>query len=174
MQVLDILADEERLLAYQEGITAALAGQPDAHVLVLGAGSGVLGLLAARSGAQHVAAVERSPMLFRMAHQAVESNLERLPAGVLEVLPCKLERIGVEGEQAPAEQQPTEQSGRHATAPPVLLPRRAGVLVTDLLDHSVLGMGLLPAVDHAARCLLAPGAQVIPQCVHVSVAHAPP
>ncbi|CAL8464829.1 g4364 [Coccomyxa elongata] len=41
-----------------------------AHVLALGAGSGVLALMAARAGARRVTAVERSRMLFRLARQA--------------------------------------------------------------------------------------------------------
>ena len=108
-------------------------------------------------------------MLFRMAQQAFEANQERVPAGVLEVLPCKLELVGVDGEQPPPVQAHAHVAGKQpgVMGPSALLPRRADVLITDLLDHSVLGMGLLPAVDHAARVLLAPGAQVIPQNVLV-------
>lgn len=36
--------------------------------------------------------------------------------------------------------------------------------------RSVLGMGLLPSVDYAARHLLAPGARVLPQRIQASPA----
>lgn len=45
-----------------------------AHVLVLSQGSGMLPLLVARTGAGRVTAVERGPMLYRMAKQALASN----------------------------------------------------------------------------------------------------
>ena len=45
-----------------------------AHVLVLGQGSGMLGLLAARAGATVVTCIERSAMLYRMAAQALADN----------------------------------------------------------------------------------------------------
>lgn len=44
---------------------------------------------------------------------------------------------------------------------------RADVLVTDLLDHGVLGLDLLKAVDYAGMRLLKPGALVLPAHVQV-------
>lgn len=44
----------------------------DAHVLVLGAGGGLLALMAAAAGARRVTAVERSRMLYRMARQVLD------------------------------------------------------------------------------------------------------
>lgn len=78
-----------------------------------------------------------------------------------------------------------------------LLPKRADVLITDLIDHrsayvifawsavcfhaarmgntanfgvrcSVLGMGLLPALDHAGACLLCNKATIVPSRIQVS------
>ena len=43
-------------------------------MLVVSQGSGMLPLLAARAGAGHVTAVERGPMLYRMAKQALKGN----------------------------------------------------------------------------------------------------
>lgn len=44
---------------------------------------------------------------------------------------------------------------------------RADILVTDLLDHGVLGLDLLKAVDYAGMRLLKPGARVLPAHVQV-------
>lgn len=40
-----------------------------------------------------------------------------------------------------------------------------------VVSCSVLGMGLLPAVDYAAERLLVPGAVVVPACIQVGVLH---
>ena len=157
-------------------------------MLVLGAGTGLLGLLAAQAGAGRVTCVERSGMLYRMAKQTLEANAGRLPAGVVHLLPRPLEVAGVlgeaparpaggagEGEQGEGQEPGDQQAGSAARqasdgGPPAddaacQLPQRAEVLVTDLLDHSVLGMRLLPSIDYAAARLLAPGARIVPQAV---------
>lgn len=172
------------LQAFQRGIEAAVQQRPGADALVLGAGGGLLALLAAQAGCGSVAAVERSRMLFRMAKQCLEANAagqHAEVAGRVRLLDRRLRSVGVEGEAPPpdallaAQQQarmaaaagvPQEQLGGADAG--VVLPRRATLLVTDLLDHSVLGMGLLPALDYAAERLLAPGALVVPQRVQVS------
>ena len=48
------------------------------------------------------------------------------------------------------------------------VPVRADILVTDLIDHTGLGLGLLPTLDHAARKLLQPGAVVVPSAIRIS------
>lgn len=169
--------------AFQRGIQAAQQ-RPGADALVLGAGGGLLSLLAAQAGCGSVTAVERSRMLFRMAKQCLEANAGGEHAEVaarVRLVDRRLQSVGVEGEAAPPDVlMATQQQARLAAtgAVPqellggvdagVLLPRRASLLVTDLLDHSVLGMGLLPALDYAAERLLAPGALVVPQRVQVS------
>ena len=177
------------LQAFQQGIQAALAAQPpDTHVLVLGSGGGLLSLVAAGAGAGSVTAVERSRMLYRMAKQVLESNCSRggaegEAAARVSLLDRRLQAVGVAGE-APAPdvlraRQEREAAGAAAAAlgtaaaalaeddGGALLARRASLLVTDLLDHSVLGLGLLPALDYAAERLLAPGAAVVPSRVRV-------
>lgn len=123
-------------------------------------------------------------MLFRMAKQCLEANAageHAEVAGRVRLLDRRLQSVGVEGEAVPPDVLlAAEQQAKLAAAAGVpldqlsspdggvLLPRRASLLVTDLLDHSVLGMGLLPALDYAAERLLAPGALVVPQRVQVS------
>ncbi|EIE22937.1 hypothetical protein COCSUDRAFT_83709 [Coccomyxa subellipsoidea C-169] len=195
---LPLLADERRLAAYEAAIAAALIEQPGAHILVLGAGSGLLALMAARAGAGRVTAVERSRMLYRMARQALDANLDAPGAANVRIVDCPLRCIGVQGEELPPDvQQALDEEMKHhssrdaagadsasAPGPPaaagaaaaaaakikdaaVLLPERADVLVTDLLDHSVLGMGLLIALDYASIHLLKRGARVTPTFLRV-------
>lgn len=51
--------------------------------------------------------------------------------------------------------------------------RLAVMLIRHHQEHvvscSMLGMGLLPAVDYAAERLLVPGARVVPSCIQVGV-----
>ena len=214
-QALPILVDAERLAAYQQGIQAAVAEQASLlgtppHVVVLGAGGGILGLLAGQAGAGRATCIERSRMLYRMAKQALEANRGRPGMGAVHLLDRRLQSVGVAGEELPPDlvaQQPQQQQDhqqqqqqqqhlheqdqqQQQQLPPVgqassasgpdgegsapgtasqdagaFLPGRASLLVTDLLDHSVLGMGLLNSIDDAARRLLAPGARVIPQSI---------
>ena len=70
-----------------------------AHVLVLGQGSGMLALLAARAGAGRLSSVERSRMLFRMAKQALAANGGAAGADCIRLLDRPLQCIGVAGAQ---------------------------------------------------------------------------
>ena len=72
-----------------------------AHVLVLGQGSGILALLAARAGAERVSSVERSRMLYRMAKQVLAGNTGAAHADRIALLDCPLSCIGVAGAQQP-------------------------------------------------------------------------
>ena len=177
--------------AFQRGIADALRKQQaPAHVLVLGAGGGLLGLLAAQAGADRVTAVERTRMLYRMARQCLDANAQGQNAELttrVRLLERRLQAVGVQGEELPPDaiaalEQRRQQGSRDAQLAQqdsasqggddvaTLLPTRASVLVTDLLDHGILGAGLLPALDYAAERLLAPGALVVPQRVQVCLA----
>ena len=126
--------------AFQRGIQAAQQ-RPGADALVLGAGGGLLSLLAAQAGCGSVTAVERSRMLFRMAKQCLEANAGGEHAEVaarVRLVDRRLQSVGVEGEAAPPDVlMATQQQARLAAtgAVPqellggvdagVLLPRRA-------------------------------------------------
>lgn len=189
-QALAILEDEPRLAAYETAISNAVMAASAANggvppcALVLGAGGGVLGLLSARSGVASVICVERSRMLYRMAKQALEANAGMQGIASVHLLDCGLQSVGIDGELPPADVLKQQAAGASTdtgtgsnnkaakvTAPAsdvgTQLPQRASLLITDLLDHSVLGMGLLPAIDYAAERLLAPGARVVPRRVQV-------
>ncbi|KAK9846546.1 hypothetical protein WJX81_006344 [Elliptochloris bilobata] len=161
------LRDEVRSSALEAACRSAMAEQPGAHVLVLGGGGGLAALLAARSGAGRVTAVERGRLLFRMAAQTLAANAGALGAARIALLDRPLHSVGVAGEELPEDPVDWDAEERRVRAAAALMPARADVLVADLLDHSVLGMGLLPALDYAGARLLAPGARVVPACVQV-------
>lgn len=71
----------------------------DAHVLVLGAGGGLLALMAAAAGARRVTAVERSRMLYRMARQVLEANGDAPNAERVHLIDRKLRAVGIAGAQ---------------------------------------------------------------------------
>lgn len=169
---LRILHDSPRLQVYQKALHKVLESKPDAHVLALAAGGGVLALLATRAGAGRVTAVERSRMLYRMAKQILEDNSSEVP-GVQQVylMARSLTSLGIEGESLPPPSLKHHLSGVGKTgdvsSTVECLPSRANVLVTDIVDHAVLGMGLLPAVDWAAAYLLTPQATILPSRIQV-------
>lgn len=67
-------------------------------MLALGAGGGLLALLAAGAGAGRVTAVERSRSLYRMTRQALEANAARGEvARAVQLVDRKLQAVGVQG-----------------------------------------------------------------------------
>ncbi|KAK9863942.1 hypothetical protein WJX84_003683 [Apatococcus fuscideae] len=196
---LTILHDEARVLSYERAIQEAVTMHQGKRVLILSAGTGLLGMLAAASGAPEVICIERSRFLYRMAKQALQAN-PNLQSRII-LVGRRLQACGVEGQGLPPEiakalaqlaiaagaQDSTLPSARGATqtVPGLddpaaatlqrqqiidsaqMLPGRADLLITDLLDHSVLGMGLLPAVDYASQHLLNPGATIVPNTLEV-------
>ena len=66
-------------------------------MLVLSQGMGILGLLAARGGANRVSCFERSRMLFRMAKQTLKANAAEKWASKIHLYDRRLQAAGVEG-----------------------------------------------------------------------------
>lgn len=167
-----VLEDHTRLSWFAKALQKHFKNQSSPHTVVISSGGGVLGLLTAQAGAQKVTQVERSKMLYRMAKQILDSN-KNLPysknveivSGVLETV-----RVGTEGDSHLTEQisetgipellQPPVKQYHHTETP-------ADTLVIDLLDHTILGMGLLKSVDYSAKHLLSSGAQVFPGKVKI-------
>jgi predicted RNA methylase len=176
-QALKILEDERRLEWFSEACQGALDAK---SALVVSAGGGVLGLIAAKAGASWVTQVERSRMLYRMAKQVKESNeqdeghLKPLCA-CIDLVPGVLDSVAVrtmaKGDndgvmmagkgEGTSDGRPPQSLSKH------MMKAKADVLVIDLLDHTALGMGLLRAVDHAAEHLLAHDARVVPGNVKI-------
>jgi len=67
----DMLRDDARNRVYAQAIAAAAPGR---RVLDIGTGSGLLAMMAARAGAEHVYACEADPRLAQTAREIVETN----------------------------------------------------------------------------------------------------
>ena len=141
------------------------------RALVVGAGGGMLGMLAAQAGCKCVTQVERSRMLYRMAKQIIESNKNKdytkdinLVSGILESVKVESTKIQNPKQEIPLQYPLLKQS---QIKDYYLMEQQAEVLVTDLIDHTVLGLHLLHAVDYSAKYLLTRGAQVIPGTIKI-------
>eukprot|EP00961_Rhodomonas_salina_P165146 2225311-Rhodomonas_salina.3 len=81
-----MLHDERRNAAYVAGIEAALRERPGAAVLDIGAGSGLLALVAAGAGARHVTAVEMVQAVAAVASLHVRAAALQHTVHVLPIL----------------------------------------------------------------------------------------
>ena len=130
-----MLADEKRNEAYYESIKAAVTSET--LVLDIGTGSGLLAMMAAKAGAKEVVGCEMLPQLAKVAEEIIEDNkLEQQ----IRIIPKKSTDLKV-GED---------------------LPRKADLLVSEILDGGLLGEGVIPTIRHAQQHLLTPEARLIP------------
>jgi type II protein arginine methyltransferase len=134
-----MLNDVRRNDAFEAAIIAALAQTgPDARVLDIGTGSGLLSMMAARAGARSVTACEMVPIIADMARQIIADN-------------GYAERITVH--TAPS----TElKVGEH-------LDERADILVSEILSSDLLTEHVIDTFEDAHARLLKPDAIVIPR-----------
>ncbi len=138
-----MLADTGRNQAYRRAIEAAV--KPGMLVLDIGTGTGLLAMMAARAGAEKVVACEMDPRLAELAQEIVARN------GLSE-------RVTVLARKS------TElQIGRE-------LPRRADLIVSEILDSALIGEGMIPSMRHALSELAAPDARIVPQGAAVKAA----
>ena len=130
-----MMNDVERNTAFQAAIESVV--RPGSLVLDIGAGSGLLAMMAARAGAERVVTCEAVPQVAAVAREIVARNGL---AGCVQVVakPSYELRVGVD------------------------LPRPADVLTTETVDCALLGEGIVPTVEHARRHLLAPDPVVVP------------
>jgi len=126
-----MLNDTRRTQAFMEALAETV--QPGDVVLDIGTGTGVLAMMAARSGARMIYAVEREPNMASLAEQLFEKN--RLHDRI---------RI-IRGKSAEIE-----------------LPEKADVLVAEIVGNDPLAEGILPATNDALQRLLKPEARLIP------------
>lgn len=149
---ISMLNDLRRNEAYGAAIAAAVAAHSVVAppvVIELGAGAGLLAVLAARAGAGAVYAVEASEDMQRRLRATIAANGV---GGAVHVLPCHSTEVRVAtGDTAALS---VSARGDAAALQPQLLPRRADILVHEIFDFSVTGEGVLPSVADALRRLM--------------------
>lgn len=133
---LPMLADAPRNAAYRRALERAVTAE--SRVLDIGAGSGLLSLMAARAGAGRITACEMDAELAATARQVIADNGY---ADQITVIAKRSNRLVV-GED---------------------LAEPANLLVSELLDTGLLGDGVLPVMRHALAHLTTPDVQVIPR-----------
>jgi hypothetical protein len=129
-----IVADERRNRAYDAAIRAAV--KPGMRVLDIGAGTGLLAMMAARAGAAEVISCEMNATIAEAAQEIVRANGLADRVRVIAKHSQKLE--------------PEELGG------PV------DVLVSETISNDVVAQLWLPALEDARKRLCKPDAQVIP------------
>eukprot|EP00746_Dinoflagellata_sp_MGD_P066243 gnl/MRDRNA2_/MRDRNA2_27477_c0_seq1.p1 gnl/MRDRNA2_/MRDRNA2_27477_c0~~gnl/MRDRNA2_/MRDRNA2_27477_c0_seq1.p1 ORF type:complete len:898 (-),score=175.76 gnl/MRDRNA2_/MRDRNA2_27477_c0_seq1:76-2769(-) len=147
-----MLMDQERARLLKSAIDAAvnkaakrLGRRP--RVLDLGSGIGLLGLFAAKQGAE-VWCCEAQQLMRKMAREVLAVNVTSLeePNGKINLLPpgmsTRLE-VGIDVDD------------------------KFDIIVSEIFDVRLLGEGILPSMRHAVKMLLAPGGTLIPSNLHV-------
>jgi SAM-dependent methyltransferase len=140
-----IVNDEVRNAAYDNALRRAI--KPDSRVLEIGAGTGLLAMMAARAGAAQVISCEMNPAVAAKAAQVVARN-------------GYADRVRIIAKHSDTLDANADMGGR------------ADVLVSEIVSNSLLGEDVLSAHERAVRDLLKPGAKVIPAggCIRVALA----
>jgi len=135
-----MLNDTGRNEAFDRAIRRAV--RPGMHVLDIGAGTGLLAMMAARAGATHVTACESVEMLAESAYNIIIINGLKNKVNVIH---------------------------KHSTAlaPGTDMDRPADLLVAEIVDCGLLSEGVLETIADARSRLLAPGASIIPRAATV-------
>lgn len=137
---LPTLTDRGRNEAYQAAIEKVM--NRDDVVLDIGTGSGLLAMMAARAGARKVVACELLGSMAEMSRRIVARNGFE---DVVTIVPTQSNELVV-GD---------------------VLPQPADVVIVENLDVTLIGEGAIPALRHATRHLMRPGAKVIPAAARV-------
>jgi len=129
--------DPVRNAAYAEAIASAVSASAPAHVLELGASSGLLSMLAARAGAASASACEANPTLRAVAEDAVARN------GLSE----RVRFVAKDSRRAALHED---------------VPAPADLAVFEMFDCSLIGEGVLHYLADARARLLAADARLLP------------
>jgi type II protein arginine methyltransferase len=133
-----IVHDERRNQAYADALNRFV--EPGMLVFEIGAGTGLLAMLAARAGAAHVYTCERRADVAEAARAIIARNglADRITVIAKEANQVRL------GED---------------------LPRRADLFVAEIVDNALLGEQVLPLTELARAKFLTPDAILLPRAV---------
>ncbi len=129
--------------AYYEGIKTA--AKPGKLVLEIGAGSGLLSMMAAKLGASKVVACEAEPLVAKTATEIVKANGFAETVTILSKISYDVE-VGKD------------------------LPEKADVLIHEIFDSAIIGEHVLPALEDAKKRLLKPEALIVPHAASIMIA----
>jgi type II protein arginine methyltransferase len=138
-----IVRDARRNAAYETALKRAVT--PAARVLDIGAGTGLLALMAARAGAASVTSCEANPAVADAAADIVALN-------------GYSDRVRIVPKHSTALDAQQDMGGR------------ADVIVSEIVSSDMLGQKVLEVMEDAVARLLAPGGRVIPARGQVRVA----
>jgi type II protein arginine methyltransferase len=138
-----MLADSARNEAYAGAIREIVS--PGDLVLDIGAGSGLLSMMAAQAGARKVVACEANPALASTAAEIAKRNGFGDRIEILAAKSTELERSG-----------PLEGG--------------ADVIVSEIFSHTLIDEGAIESLNHAVKALARPGARIIPASATIEVA----
>ncbi|WP_082119502.1 50S ribosomal protein L11 methyltransferase [Saccharothrix sp. ST-888] len=116
--------------------------KPGDHVLDIGAGTGLLAMMAAQAGAAKVISCEANPLMAEIATQVVAAHGL---SDVITVIPRRSDELVV---------------GRDIERP-------VDVIVSEIVDCGLIGEGILPTMRHAREHLLAPGGILMPPSARI-------
>ena len=138
-----MLADAARDDAYARAIRETIV--PGDLVLDIGAGSGLLAMMAAEAGAARVVACEAHPALAETAREIVRRNGFAETIEIVAARSTSLERSG-----------PLEGG--------------ADVIVAEIFSHTLIDEGAIESLNHGMKVLARPGARIVPASASVRVA----
>jgi type II protein arginine methyltransferase len=138
-----IITDTLRNSMFDRAIRRAVT--PGARVLDIGAGTGLLAMMAARAGAGHVYSCEMNPAVADAARDIVAAN-------------------GLADKVTVIARKSTEIDATADLGGPV------DVLVSEILSNDLLSEAVLPVMEDAVRRLLRPGGRMVPAAGAVMVA----
>ena len=140
-----MMQDYARNMAYDAALRRAI--RPGCRVLEIGTGSGLVAMMAARAGAAQVVTCECNPAVAEVASEIIACN-------------GFTDRIQI--------------VAKHSAdlAVGVDLDEPADVLVSEIVSNKMVGEGVLPAIEQAARRLIRADARIIPARGVVRVAFA--
>ncbi len=138
-----MIADNERNDSYERAICRAVRKKTSARVLDIGAGTGLLAMMAARAGAERITACECIP------HMATVAQTHFMKNGFGN-------RIRLSFKNSKEMKIPDDMS------------EKANILVSETFDHSLLGEGFLASLIHARAALMdAENVTIIPSSATV-------